>query len=144
MQIHRTIVRNKCLAFERGDRDYIHSFVKNMRREIIARRKKQQRIHGIISISALILSIFIVFCIFGVDTNARSIEDHPEYKYFTNYELKYGDTLWTIAETYADHHYDSVEDYINEVCIINSISKDARLISGTCLIIPYYSQEFMP
>lgn len=115
-----------------------------MRREIIARRKKQQRIRGIVSVSTLILSIFIVFCIFGVDTNARSIEDRPEYKYFTNYELEYGDTLWSIAETYADHHYTSVEDYIEEVCIINSITTDARLISGTSLIIPYYSQEFMP
>ena len=112
------------------------------RREIIARRKRQQRIHGVASISALILSIIIVFCIFGVDTNARSIEDHPEYKYFTNYELEYGDTLWSIAEMHADHHYDSIEDYIDEVCTINSISKDTRLISGTSLIIPYYSQEF--
>lgn len=115
-----------------------------MRREIIARRKRQQRIHGIATVSALILSILIVFCIFGVDTNARSIDDHPEYKYFTNYELEYGDTLWSIAEEYADHHYASVEDYIEEVCTINSIAKDACLLSGTSLIIPYYSQEFMP
>jgi len=32
-------------------------FVKNMRREIIARRKRQQRIHGIATVSALILTI---------------------------------------------------------------------------------------
>ena len=115
-----------------------------MRREIIARRKKQQRINGIVTISTLILSIFFIFCTFGVDTNARSIEDHPEYKYFTNYELTSGDTLWSIAETYADYHYDSINDYIEEICIINSISQDATLISGTSLIIPYYSIEFMP
>lgn len=115
-----------------------------MRREIIAKRKRQQRVKGIATISALILSILIVFCVFGVDTNARSIEDHPEYKYFTNYELESGDTLWSIAETYADHHYDSIEDYIEEVCIINSISKESYLITGTSLIIPYYSLEFMP
>ena len=115
-----------------------------MRREIIARRKRQQRAKGIATISALIISILIVFYVFGVDTNARSIEDHPEYKYFTNYELASGDTLWSIAETYADHHYDSINDYIEEICIINSISQDATLLSGTSLIIPYYSIEFIP
>lgn len=143
IQTYRTTVRNVCLVFERGDRT-LSSCVKNMRREIIARRKRQQRVKGIATVSALILSILIVFCVFGVDTNARSIDDHPEYKYFTNYELEYGDTLWSIAETYADHHYDSIEDYIREVCTINSITEDSYLICGTSLIIPYYSQEFMP
>jgi len=113
-----------------------------MRREIIARRKRQQRIHGIATVSALILTILLVFCIFGVDTSAHSIDDHPEYKYFTNYELEYGDSLWTIAEEYMDYHYNSIEDYIDEVCTINSITKETRLLSGTSLIIPYYSQEF--
>lgn len=114
-----------------------------MRREIIARRKRQQRIHGIISVFALILSIIIVFCVSGVVTNARSINDHPEYKYFMSYELEYGDTLWSIATDYVDeHHYTSIDDYIEEVCIINSISVDTRLIAGTNLILPYYSTEF--
>lgn len=113
-----------------------------MRREWIARRKRQQRIRGIVSISALIVSIIIVFSVFGMSTNARSIHDHPEYKYFMSYELEYGDSLWTIASTYADAHYVSIEEYIDEVCIINSISEESSLIAGTNLIIPYYSQEF--
>ena len=114
----------------------------SMRREWIARRKRQQRIRGIVSISALIVSIIIVFSVFGMSTNARSIHDHPEYKYFMSYELEYGDSLWTIASTYADDHYVSIEEYIDEVCIINSISEESSLIAGTNLIIPYYSQEF--
>ena len=113
-----------------------------MRREWIARRKRQQRIRGIVSISALIVSIIIVFSVFGMSTNARSIHDHPEYKYFMSYELESGDSLWTIASTYADDHYVSIEEYIDEVCIINSISEESSLIAGTNLIIPYYSQEF--
>lgn len=114
-----------------------------MRREIIARRKRQQRIRGIASICAVIISILIVFCISGMDTNARSINDHPEYKYFMSYELKYGDSLWSIAESHMDNdYYMSIEDYIDEVCVINSITAESPLIAGTNLIIPYYSQEF--
>lgn len=112
------------------------------RREIIARRKRQQRIHGIISISALILSIVIVFGVSGLVTNARSTNDQPEYKYFMSYELEQGDSLWSIASEYCDTHYDSVADYIEEICIINSISTESELIAGTNLIIPYYSIDF--
>ena len=112
------------------------------RREIIARRKRQQRIHGIISISALILSIIIVFSVSGLVTNARSTNDSPEYKYFMSYEVEQGDSLWAIASEYYDTHYESVEDYIDEICIINSISPETRLIAGNHIIIPYYSFDF--
>ena len=112
------------------------------RREIIARRKRQQQIKGIISISALILSIIIVFSVSGLVTNARSTSDKQEYKYFMSYELERGDSLWSIASEYCDTHYDSVEDYMEEICIINSISAESDLIAGTNIIIPYYSFDF--
>lgn len=112
------------------------------RREIIARRKRQQRIHGIISISALILSIIIVFSISGLVTNARSTSDKQEYKYFMSYEVEAGDSLWSIASDNCDEHYESIEDYIEEICIINSISDESSLIAGNHLIIPYYSFDF--
>ena len=113
------------------------------RRELIAKRKQQQRIRSIISIAALILGILVVFSISGLDTNARSTSDMPEYKYFMNYELQRGDSLWSVASANCDEHYDSVEDYIEEICIINSVSYDTELIAGSSLIIPYYSYEFM-
>ena len=113
------------------------------RRELIARRKRQQRIRGIISLSALILSIIIVFSISGLVTNARSTNDKQEYKYFTSYEVEQGDSLWLIASRNSDDHYESVEEYMEEICIINSISKDSTLIAGNNIIIPYYSYEFM-
>ena len=112
------------------------------RRELYARRRKQQRIRSIISIGALILSIFVVFSVSGLVTNARSTSDMPEYKYFKNYELQYGDSLWSVASDNYDEHYDSVEDYMEEICIINSVSFDTELIAGSSLIIPYYSYEF--
>jgi len=112
------------------------------RRELIARRKHQQRIRSIISLSALIIGILIVFSVSGLVTNARSTSDKQEYKYFMNYELERGDSLWSIASMHYDDHYDSVEDYIEEICIINSISYDTELLTGTSLIIPYYSFDF--
>lgn len=140
MQTYRTSVRNTCSDFDRSREDI--SCVKHMRRSIIARRKKQQRIKGICSIFALIVGILVVFGASGMSTSAHSIYDHPEYKYFMSYELEYGDSLWSVAEAHMDDHYVSIEDYIKEICIINSINMDSPLIAGTNLIIPYYSQEF--
>lgn len=117
----------------------------NMRRAMIEKRKKQQRIKGICTIFALIAGIMIVFGINGLSTSAHSIYDKPQYKYFKNYELQYGDSLWSIAVEYMDEeHYTSVNEYMDEVCLINSISKQTDLIAGTNLIIPYYSREFKP
>ena len=82
------------------------------RRELIAKRKQQQRIRGILSISALIIGIVLVFSVSGLVTNARSTNDAPEYKYFTSYELQNGDSLWSIASDYYEDHYKSLNDYI--------------------------------
>lgn len=112
------------------------------RRELYARRKRQQRIRSMISIGALIFTILVVFSVSGLVTNARSTSDKQEYKYFMNYELEYGDSLWSVANENYDEHYDSVEDYMEEICIINSVSLDTELIAGSSLIIPYYSYEF--
>ena len=112
------------------------------RRELYARRKRQQRIRSMISIGALIISILVVFSVSGLVTNARSTSDKQEYKYFMNYELEQGDSLWSIASENYDAHYASVEDYMEEICIINSVSYDTKLIAGSSLIIPYYSCEF--
>lgn len=112
------------------------------RREIIARRKQQQRMRSIFSLSALVIGIIIVFSVSGFVTNARSTNDIQEYKYFMNYELEYGDSLWSIANQNYDSHYDSVNDYIEEICIINNITPDSKLRAGCSLIIPYYSYEF--
>lgn len=112
------------------------------RRELIAKRKKQQRMRSIVSISALIIGIVIIFSLSSLDTNARSTSDKQEYKYFMNYELQRGDSLWSVAAENYDEHYNSIEDYIEEICIINSVSCDTELIAGSSLIIPYYSFDF--
>lgn len=107
------------------------------------KRRQQLRMKSIISIATFMLSILCVFMTSGLSTNARSISDIQEYKYFMSYELEYGDSLWSIAEEHVDaSYYSSVEAYIDEICIINAISEDTKLYAGMNLIIPYFSTEF--
>jgi hypothetical protein len=58
--------------------------------------------------------------------------------------VKYGETLWSIAEEYLDdEHYASIEDYIKEVKKINSLKDDEAIIAGRYIVVPYYAAEYV-
>jgi len=91
----------------------------------------------------LVLSIFIVMIgvsTFSIKANANTKQGH-EYKYYTNYCVTSGDTLWDIAEDKVDlNHYKNVREYVKEVQEINHMKGD-YIQNGTYIILPYYSSE---
>lgn len=77
--------------------------------------------------------------VFEQKVNAQN--DEILHKYYTSVTIEPGDTLWSIADTnYADG-YDNHSDYIKEVMHINHLESSEQIISGTSLVIPYYSYE---
>ncbi|MDD3367566.1 MAG: LysM peptidoglycan-binding domain-containing protein [Lachnospiraceae bacterium] len=86
--------------------------------------------------------VFIIgFTIDGFRSNAKD-NQAVSYKYYTTITVENGDNLWAIANTYADQeHYESTEQYINEVVKMNHL-QDEQIYSGDTLCIPYYSNEF--
>lgn len=48
-----------------------------------------------------------------------------------------GDTLWGIASDFKDAHYDSTQEYIDELMRINGLSSD-RIHAGRFLTVSYY------
>lgn len=93
-------------------------------------------------VPAVILFIAIITIMAGFKANAQD-KKIPEgvYKYYRTIEVNSGDTLWSIADKYADSSYISKENYINEIKKINNISGDT-IHSGSYLTISYYSEEF--
>ena len=50
---------------------------------------------------------------------------------------------WRIAAEYADEdHYDSYQNYIDEVLQMNGLSSESITV-GQHLVVPYYSAEFV-
>lgn len=97
----------------------------------------------------LFFTFFIAFIGFiivqSVSDKAYAADDSlmHSYKYYTQITIEKGDTLWSIAEDYADEfHYDTLNDYVKEVCAINHCKAD-HIVSGQSLILPYYSNEFI-
>lgn len=106
-----------------------------------ARRVRQLQRRIAAAVFTLCISALAGVLGFGFFSRAQSKDQEVYYKYFTSIQVQYGDTLYSIAREYADHHYDSVYDYMEEVCMTNHmLSEDIR--EGDYLVIPYYSTEF--
>lgn len=88
--------------------------------------------------------IFVLFLAFtGFHMNARATEysSDGDIKYYMSIQIAPGDSLWSIAHTYMDEHYETIPDYIEDIASVNGISPRTVLKSGEFLIIPYYPQS---
>lgn len=93
--------------------------------------------------ASTILCVSLIAGIFGCSLFAKAQAEDAviSYKYFTSVQIQPGDTLYSIAQEYADEHYRSVYAYIEEVCLTNHLLEE-DINAGDYLVIPYYSTEF--
>lgn len=96
----------------------------------------------IISFLAVLLTILGV--ILGsnllASSQSKASNEMNTYKYYTSIEVQKGDTLWTIAEQYADDDADYAS-YIEEVKEMNQLTSDT-IHAGEYLTVSYSSNEF--
>jgi len=84
----------------------------------------------------LIVTTSIVISSFR--SNAKTDPAKETCRYYKSITVSERDTLWSIAKTYMDEtHYDSVQDYIDDVMHINNLRNDA-IYADAHLIVPYY------
>ena len=106
------------------------------KREVLVR--KQKMIVAIIVV--LLVSLGVLFGT-RMSALASSKADVSSYnKYYTSIKIETGDTLWSIADEYVENFNISKEEYIEEVCLLNGISKD-EIHAGDYIVVPYYSNE---
>lgn len=117
-----------------NDRDY-----RNYQWKI--NRKRQVRCYLLIMMLAALLTAGTIFSLHVLITKAQGEE--LSFKYYTSVQVSYGESLWSIAESYRDEHYDCIQDYINEVIHINHLRDGDSVTAGQYLIVPYYSSEYV-
>ncbi len=132
----RKVMREKKI-YEMTDRE-----LRAYKRKI--RRQREQR-RRIATMSAVICLVMLcVLSYHSLISSAKSNTDEIFLKYYTGITVRGGDSLWNIADEYMDYdQYKSKEDYIKEVCSINSLSDASDIHAGQYLIVPYYSAEFV-
>lgn len=106
-------------------------------------RRKRDRRNRMFRFGFLFAIVFLAsFSVYSI-SNAKGNDADMKYKYYTVFEVHTNDSLWTIAEEYIDYDkYDTVKEYIHEVQSINHLS-DEKIVAGSKLIIPYYSNEVL-
>lgn len=104
------------------------------------RRVRQMRRRCFMFVLTIVLVLTLAVSYRAILSEATSGTETIHYKYYTSIEVKYGESLWSIAETYADTGYDTLKDYISEVMEINHL-KEETISAGQFLIVPYYSTE---
>ncbi len=115
--------------------------LKNYRRKI--RRQREIRRRFILAGVAVVLVLVFTLSYHALISHANTEMENITYKYFTSIQIKAGDTLWSLADTYADSvHYASREEYIAEVMNINHMTSE-DIYTGNYLIVPYYKAEFV-
>ncbi len=116
-----------------------------LRRQRNLRRKHIQELKRKLFFLACSLVVIIILAILSgtILSNAKTVSDAEEYKYFTRYTVGYQDTLWDIASEYADAHYDGIQDYLDEVKAINHIDDLDDIQAGKVLLLPYYSEAYL-
>ncbi len=115
--------------------------LRNYQRKL--RRQKEIRRMFILMGIAVVLVMFFTLSYHVLLTHANTGLEDVFYKYYTSVQIEPGDTLWSLADKYADcEHYASQEQYITEVMNMNHLTGE-DICAGNYLIIPYYSTEFV-
>lgn len=129
----------KLLNKKEPDLSLCHRELIRNRRAI--RRKHEVRLHISLIISGFFLVLALsVFC-HVIDSHAETASGHGEKKYYTSIVIESGDTLWSLAQEYADAHYADIQSYIEEVIFINHLDS-TEILEGNYLILPYYKTDF--
>lgn len=107
----------------------------------VSRRRRTKKIRSKVTFGLLL--VLLVIGTFALTTKTASADnaENKRFKYYTNITVQDGDTLWSIAEANRTQEYANINAYIKEVQSINHLN-GSDIISGTTLVIPYYSDEY--
>ena len=101
---------------------------------------------GILLFSIIAIALIVGFAVNAKNETNETTEDIGYYKYYTQYYIEHGDTLYEIAGKFMDEYpcieeVYSLKEYTNLIIEINDLST-TRIIAGQHLVVPYLSEEF--
>ncbi len=118
-----------------------------MSRQEIRYRANRKRARALAKRRMVLLLMTILFITIGTIifgscfTLAKDNDTESSYKYYTSITIQEGDSLWSIAEEYRSEHYESIQDYIDELVVLNDLTSET-IHAGQHLMVAYYDSEF--
>lgn len=121
-------------TFEIGSYEYERA-LRRRKRELRRRREMKRNLY--MAVLGMILILGLSLSYHAIVSHATGHIEDVSYKYYTSVMIENGDTLWSLAQEYADGHFDSTEAYIYEVMQINHLQNE-EITAGNFIILPYY------
>lgn len=108
------------------------------------RRQNELRRRCSLFMIAMCLAAVCTISYHAISSRASTGKEQVSFKYYTNITVRYGESLWDIADSYIDYEqYKDKNAYIAEVMSINHLEDEDMVKAGQYLIVPYYSTEFL-
>lgn len=127
---------------------YRQQQIRRRRSVVCARRRRatvaRQRRTLAFTALAMVFGVILAVSVLSTSTLATGT-DHASsmYKYYKEIYVESGDTLWSIAAQHTDGSIVEIRECIDEICSVNDLNSLETLKSGTYIIVPYYSSEYM-
>lgn len=121
----------KVRVSEMSDKEY-RVYKRNRRAVANAKRNLARLVMGL----AMIVIIVIGFKAASAHVNATNKIE--AYKFYKTVTMSYGQTLEDVVKANYDTHYDSFDEFYNEVKSINHVNENSAMAGGKMLYIPYY------
>ena len=96
----------------------------------------------IIFLSLLAAAVFMLVVILALEVTASdaSADEQPVPMTYQSIQIKSGDTIWSIAETWKTDEWKDTRAYVKEIKEINNLTSDT-IHAGNYLVIPYYDHD---
>lgn len=102
----------------------------------------QKRIFLFSALTLCLVSLGVLFGSgFSDAAKSNAANSHTAYKYYTSIQVKAGDSLWSIAKEYYSPEYYNLQEYMEEVAVLNGLS-EMTIHTGEYLTVPYYSFDY--
>lgn len=103
--------------------------------------KNKLRIQLLMLVIMVLVISYFSFVGFSKKAYASDNVSANRMKCYTSVQIHLGDDLESISSQYITYEYKTYKQYISEVCSINSIPSDVKLIPGNYIIVPYYADK---
>ena len=125
------------------EKQYYNRSELRIRKNKIRRQRIVRRQIVLLSFTIALFIFLLSFLFISFMTDAQTDDYRPEFKYYKTVTVHSDETMWDIARTnYSEAHYKNLDDYIAEICAINSIGNANKINAGESLVVPYYSETF--
>lgn len=102
--------------------------------------KSRRSIHILLFVIVFLMVLFgTTLSVYATYARQETAEiTKQEHKYIKSIPIQSGDSLWSIAERYADQeHYRNYFEYMEEIKQINNLKSD-KIQAGNYLVIVYF------